>query len=347
MTPAKARMNTLDLSRWAQRWDVPFHFSPHHPQRTVEAMRLLCVTPPDIRPQVSVRLFRAYWTEQAHLNQTLLEQIATEFNLLEHWQIHRDQAKARLFANTELAVSLGIFGAPTFEINGTIFWGQDRLHLVHNALGSSPKPIMSGQAPEGTLVDIFHDFSSPFSYLGCQPAERLIKDRGAHVRWRPMLLGALFKSIGAPIVPLFEMNKAKRAYMGKDLQDWADHWQVPFSFPNHFPLNTVMALRLAIIDPSLTIPLYKAAWSEGCNLGDPQQLRQFLVTQGRDADVMIAQARDSKIKSVLRENTSAAETQGAFGAPSFILHRPQESPKLFWGQDRLELLCEAICASST
>ena len=39
MAPAKARMNTLDLSRWAKRWGVAFSFSSHHPQRTVEAMR--------------------------------------------------------------------------------------------------------------------------------------------------------------------------------------------------------------------------------------------------------------------------------------------------------------------
>ena len=36
MSPAKARMNGLDLERWSSRWGVPFSFSGHHPQRTVE-----------------------------------------------------------------------------------------------------------------------------------------------------------------------------------------------------------------------------------------------------------------------------------------------------------------------
>ena len=160
-----------------------------------------------------------------------------------------------------------------------------------------------------------------------------------------MLLGALFKSIGAPMVPLFEMNEAKRAYMGKDLNDWAQYWGAPFTFPKDFPLNTVTALRLAIIDPSLTMPLYRAAWGEGLNLGDPDVLSQLLKSRDLDVNGMLAETKDVVIKSTLRDNTSAAEAQGAFGAPSFVLHRPQETAQLFWGQDRLELLCEAICGS--
>lgn len=345
MTPAKARMNTLDLARWAKRWEVPFQFSAHHPQRTVEAMRLLCITPSAQRPQVSDRLFRAYWSEGARLDEALVERVAAEFDLLERWHSAHDEAKTQLFINTELAVSFGIFGAPSFEIDGEIFWGQDRLELVKGALGGTPKTIMSGQAPRGTSVEIFHDFSSPFSYLGCQHAERLITDRGAEVRWRPMLLGALFKSIGAPIVPLFEMNEAKRTYMGKDLNDWAHYWEVPFVFPMDFPLNTVTALRLAIIDPSLTPTLYRAAWGEGLNLGDREVLSQLLQSRDLDVQSLFARAQDQTIKDTLRENTAAAEAQGAFGAPSFVLHRPDKPAQLFWGQDRLELLCEAICAS--
>ena len=347
MSPAKARMNTLDLERWARRWDVPFSFSAHHPQRSVEAMRLLCITPPSLRPQVSAALFNLYWVEQKRLDQSALEEVAIQFNLLEYWLQNRDKAKHLLFSNTEQAVSFGIFGAPALEIDGRIFWGQDRLDLARIALGGESEAIISGSAPKGCSVEVFHDFASPFSYLGCQHVARLLAERGAEVVWKPMLLGALFKSLKGPMVPLFEMNAAKRTYMGKDLLDWSSYWKVPFGFPKAFPMNTVTALRLAIIKPDLTLPLYRAAWAEGHDLGDPQVLHTVVSQNGYDAAALLVETQNDQVKAILRANTQEAEDRGAFGAPSYLLQRPNEAPQLFWGQDRLRLLCEALVAPSS
>lgn len=346
MSPAKARMNNLDLERWSQRWQVPFSFSKYHPQRSVEAMRLLCVTPQNLQAKVSRRIFAAYWAEQKRLDQDLLENIAQEFGLWELWQNQIQEAKAKLFENTELAVSFGVFGAPALEVQGQIFWGQDRLDLARSALGAMPQAIKQGQAPDGSYVEIFHDFSSPFSYLGCQKVEQLVKERGADVIWRPMLLGALFKSIGAPNVPLFAMTKPKQKYMSKDLQDWAKYWGVPFVFPKSFPLRTVKALRLALIEPKLTQTLYREAWVKGKDLGDEAVLAQLLSREGYNSQLYLEQCQAQEIKEQLRKNTEDAQKKGAFGAPSFILHRPNEATQLFWGQDRLSLLCEALIRES-
>ena len=177
-------------------------------------------------------------------------------------------------------MSFGVFGAPALEVDGKIFWGQDRLGLVRGALGSPRPPWPMTQAPKGSYVEVFHDFSSPFSYLGCQKVEQLITERGAEIRWRPMLLGALFKTVGAPNVPLLTMTDAKRKYMLKDLHDWASYWEVPFHFPDHFPLRTVTALRLAIIEPHLTPALYRAAWGDGLNIGDEKVLKDLLEAWG-------------------------------------------------------------------
>lgn len=342
MSPAKARMNNLDLERWSKRWQVPFSFSKFHPQRSVEAMRLLCVTPQHLQAQVSRCIFEAYWALQKRVDQALLEEIAQQFGLLNKWKTEAEQAKKTLFDNTELAVSFGVFGAPALEVEGQIFWGQDRLDLAKIALGHSPSPLAQGQAPQGSFVEVFHDFSSPFSYLGCQKVEHLVKERGAKIVWRPMLLGALFKSIGAPNVPLFSMTKPKQAYMSKDLQAWAQYWQVPFVFPVGFPLRTVKALRLALIEPTLTQALYQEAWCKGRDLGNDEVLADLLEAQGYEPKSYLSQTQDQEIKDQLRRNTEEAQEKGAFGAPSFVLHRPHEAQQLFWGQDRLGLLCEAL-----
>ena len=130
MSMPKARMNTLDLNRWSARWGVPFQFSKYHPQRTVEAMRLLCITPAALKPQLSSKLFQRYWTEQGRLDLDFLEAVADDFGLLDTWKESSEKAKGILFENTELAVSLGVFGAPALEVNGEIFWGQDRLEYA-------------------------------------------------------------------------------------------------------------------------------------------------------------------------------------------------------------------------
>ena len=125
-------------------------------------------------------------------------------------------------------------------------------------------------------MDFFHDFSSPFSYLASTQIARIAKAHGAKLRYRPILLGALFKAIGTPNVPLFEMNPARQAYQKRDLFDWAKWWEVDFRFPETFPLRTVAPLRVALQAPECTPILYRAAWAEGINIGDPDALVALL-----------------------------------------------------------------------
>jgi 2-hydroxychromene-2-carboxylate isomerase len=151
------------------------------------------------------------------------------------------------------------------------------------------------------------------------------------------LLGALFKAIDTPNVPLFEMSKAKQSYMLRDLNDWAEWWDVDFSFPNTFPIRTVLALRVAIIEPAVTHHLYRAVWVEGHNIGDPETLRTILNTAGFDGEALIERTQDPSVKTALRDNTGRAEEVGACGVPTAALGNT-----LFWGQDRLHRMAEAL-----
>ncbi|MDP6540580.1 MAG: DsbA family protein, partial [Planctomycetota bacterium] len=112
----------------------------------------------------------------------------------------------------------GVFGVPAFVVDGELIWGQDRLHLLADRLGAE-RPTHSTATPvgRGGRVRFFHDFASPFSYLGATQVERIAQASGAVVDWSPILLGALFRDIGTADVPLFEMSEPKRRYQGKDL----------------------------------------------------------------------------------------------------------------------------------
>ena len=63
------------------------------------------------------------------------------------------------------------------------------------------------------VVECWLDYSSPFAYLGSTQIERVARESGGRALFRPFLLGALFKEIGTPMVPLDWFGEAKRGLM--------------------------------------------------------------------------------------------------------------------------------------
>jgi 2-hydroxychromene-2-carboxylate isomerase len=229
-------------------------------------------------------------------------------------------------------------------VDGKLWWGQDRLNFVEDKLGDWQSLTRRDSGPKPNKIRFFHDFSSPFSYLAATQIERVAALHDVEIEWRPILLGGLFREIGTPDVPLFEMSAPKQEYVGRDLHDWADWWQVNFSFPSQFPIRTVSALRIALAEPSLTGALYRAAWSEDRAIDDPTVLAEIVQSAGLDADHVITVIQTDEIKAALRENTALAKRVGACGVPTFqVLYEDQESePMLIWGQDRIHMLEHAL-----
>ena len=252
-------------------------------------------------------------------------------------------AREGLFATTAQAARHGAFGVPALVVGDRLFWGQDRLHFVERALGGDPASVTEPRAPGPAVVEFFHDFSSPWSYLGSTQVARVAAAHGATLKYRPMLLGALFRAIGTPDVPLLATNAAKRAYVARDLDDWARHWKVPFRFPDHFPLRTVTPLRVALVEPAATPHLYAAAWADNRPIDDDTVLAEVLTAAGFDAPALLEATQTPAIKQALRANTDAACALGACGAPTFVVRAtPDAAPVLFWGQDRLDQVGRAL-----
>lgn len=137
MPAARARMNLLDMRRWADHWGVPLSIPDGHPRRTVAAMRL-CAAAGDALPTVAHALFRAYWVEGRDLaDRAVLTELAAAHGIDSN-AIDREEVKARLRAVTDEAIADGVFGAPSFVVvqGGArqLFWGQDRLDFVARAL---------------------------------------------------------------------------------------------------------------------------------------------------------------------------------------------------------------------
>ena len=137
---AKGRWMTDDIGRWARRYGVPFIFNPHFPINTLTLMRgavgLQLRRPADFARYVET-IFRAMWVEPRNLGEpeVLAQTLAAAGFDAAFTELVADlEVKAALIANTEEAVRRGVFGAPTMFVGEQMFFGQDRLEFVREAL---------------------------------------------------------------------------------------------------------------------------------------------------------------------------------------------------------------------
>lgn len=141
MIPAKGRYMIRDLARFAERYGVPMRFNPHFPINTLSLMRLLVAVQlhqPERFADALQALFQAIWVEGLNMGDPLkvagvLEAAGFDAAVLQQ-QIAEPAVKEMLRATTEEAVKRGVFGAPTCFVGDEMFFGQDRLDFVRDAL---------------------------------------------------------------------------------------------------------------------------------------------------------------------------------------------------------------------
>ncbi|WP_217474948.1 2-hydroxychromene-2-carboxylate isomerase [Stutzerimonas stutzeri] len=139
--PAKGRYMATDLLRHARRYGVAFAFNPHFPINTLALMRGAIgyqLRQPDAFSAYLDALFQSLWVDQRNLGDQAVLAATLETAGLDVRQyqtmIGDEQVKTALKTNTEEAVQRGVFGAPTFFVGDEMFFGQDRLTFVADAL---------------------------------------------------------------------------------------------------------------------------------------------------------------------------------------------------------------------
>jgi len=137
---AKAVYMNDDLQRFAKRYEVPFRFNPHFPINTLALMRGAVAYQADAVASSTYRdaIFTAIWVNARNLNEPdVIGQVLGDAGLDPAELMNRigeQTVKNQLIANTEEAVNRGVFGAPTFFVGEHMFFGQDRLDFVAEAL---------------------------------------------------------------------------------------------------------------------------------------------------------------------------------------------------------------------
>jgi len=141
--PAKGKYIFRDFHRFAQRYGVPLKVNPFFPINTITLMRIavgLQMRDDPLFMEYCTAMFRAIWVDAQNMNDpatvaSVLQSAGFDAPAL--LALAGDQSvKDKLKADTEAAVARGIFGAPTFFVGDQMFWGQDRLDFVREALAS-------------------------------------------------------------------------------------------------------------------------------------------------------------------------------------------------------------------
>jgi 2-hydroxychromene-2-carboxylate isomerase len=140
--PAKLAYEQLEFGRFIQAHAIPFKMNPHFPVNSLLVMRLLvgAQQPGCFMPAVDT-LMKGMWEDGLDLAQpdivvAALDSAGLNGNALVALANDPD-VKARLAANTEAAVTRGVFGVPTFFVGDEIFFGKERLGQVAGALAQS------------------------------------------------------------------------------------------------------------------------------------------------------------------------------------------------------------------
>ena len=191
-------------------------------------------------------------------------------------------------------------------------------------------------------VEFYFDVGSPASYLAWTQLPAIAQQARSEIEYRPFLLGGVFQATGnrSPMeVP------AKGQYMQDDLQRYAQRYGVPFRHNPYFPINTLMLMRgalgLQLREPDRMVPyvdaVFRAIWVDAKNMNDPAIVAGVLQQAGFAPEKLLALTADPAVKDQLKVVTQEAVARGVFGAPTFFV-----GDQMFWGQDRLEFVKEAL-----
>lgn len=189
------------------------------------------------------------------------------------------------------------------------------------------------------IVDFWFEFGSTYSYPAAMRVEDEARARGVELRWRPFLLGPIFKAQGWNDSP-FNIYPAKGRYMWRDMERLCEAQGIPLRRPTRFPRNGLLAARVVACfedEPwtgDFVRAVYRANFAEDREISEPDVVASLLESVGRSASLLERAAGDDA-KARLRARTEEATALGIFGAPTLVA-----AGELFWGNDRLEAALE-------
>ena len=192
-------------------------------------------------------------------------------------------------------------------------------------------------------VDYYFSFQSPWAYIGHQLFREVVETYGLQVNHKPVLLVDLFSETGG--LPLAKRHPVRQRYRMVELQRWRDKRGLNFSLrPKNWPFNARLADGVVIAaveaghdpDPFLR-RAFPAIWEQELNLADPATLTRIAEDAGLPGKQLVERSGSDEVGAAYEQNRQDALASDVFGSPGYVL-----DGEVFWGQDRIELLADAL-----
>lgn len=184
-------------------------------------------------------------------------------------------------------------------------------------------------------IEFYFDFSSPYGYLASEKIDDLAARHGRKVKWRPILLGVIFKQTGgAPLT----MLPLKGEYSLHDFSRSARFLDVPYTHPETFPINTMHAARAYYwlhdndceTARAFAHSVYRAYFRDGRDIADVAVVLELATRHGADRATLAEALNSVALKERLKAECEAALAKGVFGSPYISV-----DGEPFFGADRL------------
>ncbi len=198
------------------------------------------------------------------------------------------------------------------------------------------------------VLEFFYDCSSPWTYLAFHRIEDVVQRAGASIVWRPILVGGVFNAVNDSV---YESRRnpvmPKLRWYVKDLQDWASFYGIRIGQPPVFPVNSVKAMRGAIVAERHALlerwsrRMFESYWGDLLDISQDDVLRPVVEEIGLDPATFFAAIAEPAVKDQLRANTDELIARGGFGSPTMFV----DGEDMYFGNDRLVLVEHALARS--
>jgi 2-hydroxychromene-2-carboxylate isomerase len=196
-------------------------------------------------------------------------------------------------------------------------------------------------------IDYFVWLMSDWAYLGGVRFVQMAARHGVQINHLPMRMQDVYAGSGG--VLLAQRSWQRRAYRIVELKRWRARLGVHLNIePKFFPADVDLASCMVIAGQRRHLPvadlvnaIMRAIWAEDQDVSDPGVLMTIAERHGFDGAGLLEAARADAVGSEYRDNTARALAAGVFGSPFYAF-----AGELFWGQDRLDMLEEAIVRSA-
>jgi len=192
-------------------------------------------------------------------------------------------------------------------------------------------------------IDYYFSLQSPWAYIGHALFREIVSTYGLTVNHKPVVLADLFSETGG--LPLLKRHPVRQRYRMVELQRWRDKRGLKFHLqPKNWPFNARLADGLVIsalqagYDPDAFLrQAFAAVWEGQLNLADAATLIKLADDCGLPGQQLLEHAQTEEISAAYEQNRQDALAADVFGSPAYVL-----GGEVFWGQDRIELLADAL-----